>query len=103
MENQARAVVAAAIVIMALVSAVAGVAQSPRRRATVVAFEKATGYPHGRPGYVVDHVIPLCAGGPDVAANLQWQTTAASYVKDGFERALCAAMKTQGYRLVRTP
>jgi hypothetical protein len=24
-----------------------------------------TGYPHGRPGYVVDHIIPLKRGGAD--------------------------------------
>src|SRR5436853_590224 len=25
-------------------------------------------------GYVVDHVIPLCAGGADHPSNMQWQT-----------------------------
>lgn len=37
-------------------------------------FMKATGYPQGRPGYVVDHVIPLACGGPDEPSNMQWQT-----------------------------
>lgn len=62
------------------------------------AFRKQTGYPQGRPGFVVDHVVPYCAGGAvvDVVANLQWQEAAASYRKDVFERALCAAMKRQG-------
>jgi hypothetical protein len=36
-----------------------------------------TGYPHGRPGYVVDHVIPLKRGGADAPWNMQWQTIAA--------------------------
>lgn len=62
------------------------------------AFRKQTGYPNGRPGFVVDHLIPYCAGGAlvDVVANLQWQEAAASYRKDVFERALCVAMKRQG-------
>ena len=33
-----------------------------------------TGYPHGRPGYVVDHIIPLKRGGADAPWNMQWQT-----------------------------
>lgn len=57
---------------------------------------------HGeRPGYVVDHIIPLCAGGPDAVENLQWQARAASYRKDTFERQLCREMKRQGYKLVK--
>lgn len=72
-----------------------------RSRATVVAFEKLTGYPHGRPGWVVDHKIPLCAGGPDAVTNMQWQDAASSYRKDIFERALCVAMKQEGYVLVK--
>jgi hypothetical protein len=36
-----------------------------------------TGYPHGRPGYVVDHIIPLKRGGADAPWNMQWQTIAA--------------------------
>ncbi len=30
------------------------------------------------PGYVVDHIRPLCADGPDRPSNMQWQTTASS-------------------------
>lgn len=76
-------------------------ASEVRGRKLVNEFRRATGYPLGRPGYVVDHRIPLCAGGPDVLANLQWQAMAESYRKDAFERALCLAMKVQGYRLVK--
>ena len=60
------------------------------------AFRKQTGYQKGRPGWVIDHVVPMCAGGPDAVSNLQWQEAAASYRKDVFERALCVAMKRQG-------
>jgi hypothetical protein len=37
------------------------------------------------PGYVKDHVIALCAGGPDAVSNLQWQTTADAKAKDQWE------------------
>lgn len=49
------------------------------------AFEKATGYAHGRKGYVVDHIIPLECGGADVPSNMQWQTKAEARVKDAGE------------------
>jgi hypothetical protein len=42
------------------------------------AFMRQTGYPKGRPGYVVDHVIPLKRGGADAPSNMQWQTKAAA-------------------------
>jgi len=64
------------------------------------AFRRQTGYANGRPGWVIDHVVPMCAGGPDTVANLQWQDRAASYRKDVFERALCMAMKRQGLVIV---
>jgi len=34
------------------------------------------------PGYVVDHVVPLCAGGPDIPSNMQWQAVAEAKIKD---------------------
>lgn len=45
-------------------------------------FLRQTGYPQGRPGYVVDHIIALKRGGADSTANMQWQTVAAGEVKD---------------------
>jgi hypothetical protein len=63
------------------------------------AFMKQTGYPKGRPGYVIDHIIPLCAGGRDAAVNMQWEEARESYVKDKYERALCVELKRQGYVL----
>jgi hypothetical protein len=48
-------------------------------------FERMTGYPHGRPGYVVDHIIALKRGGPDTLANMQWQTIEEAKAKDRWE------------------
>jgi hypothetical protein len=52
-------------------------------------FMKSTGYPKGRPGYVVDHVVPLACGGPDSPSNMQWQSVAEAKAKDKTERAGC--------------
>lgn len=41
------------------------------------------------PGYIIDHVIPLCAGGPDATSNMQWQTVADAKAKDRIERREC--------------
>jgi hypothetical protein len=41
------------------------------------------------PGYVIDHVVPLCASGPDAAYNMQWQTLEQSKEKDHWERKEC--------------
>jgi len=53
------------------------------------AFKKQTGYPHGRPGHVIDHVIPLACGGRDDTSNMQWQTVEAAKAKDKVERQGC--------------
>ncbi len=49
-------------------------------------FMRQTGYPHGRPGYVVDHVVPLKRGGKDETGNMQWQTKADAKKKDRIEQ-----------------
>lgn len=48
-----------------------------------------TGYPHGRPGYVIDHKVPLACGGADSPSNMQWQTVAEAKAKDRTERSGC--------------
>ena len=48
-----------------------------------------TGYPHGRKGYVVDHIVPLTCGGADAPANMQWQTKEEGKAKDKTERIGC--------------
>jgi len=50
----------------------------------------ATGKSRGAcPGYVVDHVKPLCAGGPDHPSNMQWQTAAEAKKKDRLQAEEC--------------
>jgi len=49
-------------------------------------FLRLTGFPAGRLGYVVDHVIPLECGGDEVPSNMQWQTIADAKAKDRTER-----------------
>ena len=40
----------------------------------VTEFKRMTGYPQGRPGYEVDHIVPLARGGADKPSNMQWLT-----------------------------
>lgn len=41
------------------------------------------------PGYVIDHVEPLCDGGPDTSGNMAWQPIVEAKRKDRVERAVC--------------
>ena len=63
--------------------------QVKRRTAPRVAFMRKTGYPHGRPGYRVDHIVPLACCGADDPSNMQWQTIAQAKAKDKVERIGC--------------
>ena len=56
-----------------------------RSEAAKLAFMRQTYFPHGRPGYVIDHIIPLKRGGCDCPSNMQWQTIAAAKAKDKWE------------------
>jgi hypothetical protein len=53
------------------------------------AFAHQTGFPNGRPGYVIDHIRPLACGGADTPTNMQWQTAAEGKAKDRTERTGC--------------
>ena len=53
-----------------------------------------TGKPRGAcPGYVVDHIKPLCAGGADRPSNMQWQTVKEAKIKDRDEHRLCSSKR----------
>jgi hypothetical protein len=57
-----------------------------RSRQAIREFKKCTGFPQGRPGYVIDHIFPLACGGPDVPENMIWQKKDDSHAKDKWER-----------------
>ena len=52
-------------------------------------FMRQTGYPGGRSGFVVDHIVPLACGGSDSPANMQWQRIEQGHAKDRLERRSC--------------
>jgi hypothetical protein len=45
------------------------------------------------PGWVVNYVKPLCAGGADRVANMQWQTVATAKRKAREAQKICAKPK----------
>lgn len=45
------------------------------------------------PGWIKDHMIPLCIGGADAVFNMQWQTVEAARAKDRLERDACRRAK----------
>ena len=85
----------ALFIFVLMLSALSADARIYRSHQAIAEFKRlepcpSTGWPRGRcPGYVIDHVVPLCAGGPDVAANMQWQTVADAKLKDRAEWAQC--------------
>lgn len=70
-----------------------------RSAAEVRAFKRdnpcpTTGKAHGKcPGYVVDHIVPLCAGGADTPKNMQWQAKQDALTKDKEEWRTCRELK----------
>lgn len=57
-----------------------------RSRQAIAEFKRCTGFPKGRPGYVIDHIFPLACGGPDVPENMIWQRADQAKLKDRWER-----------------
>lgn len=84
----------------ALVGPLTATTAAPERSAAARAeFQRAnhcpsTGASRGPcPGWVIDHVHPLCAGGADRPDNMQWQTRQEAAEKDKHERRQCRALK----------
>jgi hypothetical protein len=81
----------AAVLALSLALSGAADAKTARSRETTREFQHehpcpSTGKPTGAcPGYVKDHVIPLCKSGPDKPSNMQWQTIAEGKAKDRWE------------------
>ncbi len=75
----------------ALIATTGVQAKTHRNPAEVRAFKRehtcpSTGHRGGKcPGYIVDHVKPLCRGGADSPSNMQWQTKAEAKAKDRWE------------------
>jgi hypothetical protein len=86
------ATVAVAFCVVTAASAqAAGYRHHHRSRWVTEEFEKenpcpSTGRTRGAcPGWIKDHIVPLCKGGADAVWNLQWQTTTAAKAKDKWE------------------
>lgn len=93
-------------VILLLAPALAVSAPTPRSSGARLQFMKATPCPatgkiqKSCPGYVVDHIIPLCAGGvDDPKTNMQWQKYKESLQKDVVERAMCRELNHKPFVL----
>lgn len=88
------------LAVVALMAMAAFHAQAGERSAAAVReFKRAspcpvTGKATGAcPGWVVDHVVPLCIGGADKPDNMQWQTGSAAKSKDRDEWRACRELR----------
>lgn len=74
-------------------------AKSERSAAEVLAFKRQNPCPSTQlrrgacPGYQVDHVQPLCSGGPDTVANMQWLTVEAHRAKTRQDLRVCRYLR----------
>lgn len=82
------------LVLLALFAAVAET-RLPRSLSEVRAFRRghrcpSTGKRSGAcPGYQVDHVVPLCAGGADHPGDMQWPSVDAHHAKTRVDVCAC--------------
>jgi hypothetical protein len=58
-------------------------------RAVKHTFKVQTGYPKGRPGYVVDYRVAPACGGAVATYNMQWQTKADAKAKHKADQKRC--------------
>lgn len=85
--------------LLALLLCFVALSAEARSTAQVNAFKRAnpcpsTGARSGPcSGFIVDHRVPLCAGGADHPSNMQYQTVDEAKRKDVQERNMCREMK----------
>ena len=99
MDNKIIAILAALVAALAADNAAAKTHRDPHQRATFIKAHPcpANGKPRGScPGYIVDHIKPLCAGGHDAPSNMQWQTVTDAKAKDRVEREECRRGSSAG-------
>lgn len=86
-----------------LLASVPAEAKQNRSHIAIAEFKRqqpcpATGRQKGScPGWIIDHVHPLCAGGTDAPINMQWQTVSDAKTKDRVERKMCKVTKRRHY------
>ncbi len=90
-----------ALLALTLLVGVSADARIQRSAAEVLAFKRhnpcpSTGQRRGAcPGYQVDHIIPLCAGGPDKVSNMQWLSVAAHRTKTRNDVRECRRLRNR--------
>lgn len=54
------------------------------------------------PGWIVDHIEPLCAGGADHFSNMQWLSRDQARIKDPVDISRCARLRREQKAQART-
>jgi hypothetical protein len=96
MGSAAQVLIRLSWLLLAVALPCAGVERSHAERHAFVVRHPcpSTGMPSGScPGWIVDHIIPLCAGGPDKRTNMQWQTVSDAKAKDREEYKQCRQLR----------
>ena len=68
-------------------------AKTTRSRGQVESFLRQHGFKRTPPGYHVDHIIPLCAGGKDTPENMQLLTVKEHRRKTKVDLRLCRKLR----------
>ena len=74
------------------VASIAAISRSSAERAKFIRHSPcpSTGLHRGScPGWEVDHIVPLCAGGADRTSNMQWLTVSDHRKKTTIDRRVC--------------
>jgi 5-methylcytosine-specific restriction endonuclease McrA len=91
MPHRRASLVVIALVLLTAQQSLAGVRSAAERAAFMRQNPcPETGQRRGAcPGWEVDHLHPLCAGGPDHRSNMQWLTVADHKNKTRLDRFIC--------------